>query len=570
MQIQPSASRDRLNQVFCAVAIVLAVVACRPFTEAGFNDDWSYAHIALNLARTGHMAYDGWGTPTVLFQAFLGSWLIKIFGFSFKLLRFSTLPFALGCGWLCYLLGRSAGLNSTSALFGSLAFATCPLFTPLATSFMTDVYGCFFMLSSLYCGTRADGIELSTRTRSLWLAAAVAAGFVGGLDRQTAYIAPFSVLLWALWRWRRERALFTIAGGLLALLCAAVALAFWWQIRQPLGSGMITTYDPSWTRSAIFPAKLILTLTLFIFPAVVPFGAFRWQMPSRRYLFYYMISSLCVLGGYALYWKAANNIVFPWQDDLITQFGVLPSGIVLSGQRPAVLNHAIRGMITATVLGVLVWGTAAFLRLLAEGPGGIVHQAGRLWQGILELPAALQISCICAATYIALMVIQARVVVFDRYLLPVIPLTLIGILAPIRKRTGIALAPGNWILLAIFALYGVAITHDYYAELGARLAAYRRVEALGVPSRQISGGLELDGWTQVESANRVGHPLPESNKSNPVYWFLRFTPDIDPHYYLASSEVPGLRADSLGAVVFQAWLPPFRREIRILVPEVKR
>jgi 4-amino-4-deoxy-L-arabinose transferase-like glycosyltransferase len=196
-------------------------LACLPFGEFSFNDDWSYSHIALNFFRLGHMAYDGWCTPTLLVQALWGSLLIRTFGFSFELLRFSTLLVAVGCAVLLQRLGRSAGLTPITATFASLALVTSPLFIPLATSFMTDVWACFFMLLCFYLAVKA----LTSMRPALWLTAALIAGFVGGLDRQTVYIAPGSALLWALWRWRREPRMLGAVVFLLAALGVGALLA---------------------------------------------------------------------------------------------------------------------------------------------------------------------------------------------------------------------------------------------------------------------------------------------------------------------------------------------------------
>jgi hypothetical protein len=562
-------TRDFLNQVICALAVVAAVVACQPFVEAGFNDDWSYSHIAVNFARTGHMAYDGWCSPTILVQAFLGKLLISRFGFSFELLRFVTLPFAMGCGVLCYRLGRMAGLTTTSSLFGSLAFVMSPLFIPLAASFMTDVYGCFFMLLSFYCGVIAGEASLSIRQRIWWLSASVLVGYVGGLDRQTVYVAPGAVLLWAIWRWRRDRAMTIATGCLLAALGAGAYLAVRWQALQPLGAGEIVTYPTSWKSSAFYPVSMILTLTLLLLPAVVRFGNGRWRIPIR----FYAISLLFVLGAFTFFWRAAHRLLFPWQVNFLTQFGFFQDNEVMSGHNTAVLNHNMRIAVTVVVLAVLIRVIAVLLDGQALGDWDLFRKARRLWRLFWECPAILQMSGIFAAVYTGLLIFQARLVVFDRYLIPLMPLALIAALLFCQKMPGKPLTVLNWSFLTLFALYGVAIAHDYFAALQARVSAFERVEAQGIPRTQISGGFELDGWTQVEAARHVGYPSPEidlwnQDPTRAGYWFLHFTPNIDPLYYLAWSEATRGRSHSLPAVPFGTWLPPFRREIKILKPSI--
>jgi hypothetical protein len=189
-----------------------------------------------------------------------------------------------------------------------------------------------------------------------------------------------------------------------------------------------------------------------------------------------------------------------------------------------------------------------------------------------ELPEVLQIFSLFGAIYSATLLFQSRQLTFDRYLLPLIPLALIAVLLWIQTPARDSLSVANWSLLGIFAVYGVATSHDYYAALQARLTAFQRVKALGVASKNISGGLELDGWTQAEIAGRLYFPDPGSAASKrewPAsgYWLLAYTPDIDPRYFLSWSEEPGLESASIPAVSFWAWLPPFRREVKILVPK---
>ena len=84
----------------CALFPAAGVLATLPFVEMGINDDFSYTQIALHLANTGKLAYNGWNTPIVGFQAYWAAIFIKLFGFSFTLVRFSVLPFAVGCSVL--------------------------------------------------------------------------------------------------------------------------------------------------------------------------------------------------------------------------------------------------------------------------------------------------------------------------------------------------------------------------------------------------------------------------------------------------------------------------------------
>jgi hypothetical protein len=555
----PDSSRDRLYQLLIALTVALAVLACSPLVEAGFNDDWGYAYIVRNLAETGHFSYGGLTVATLLFQAYWGSLLVHLFGFSFQLLRFSTLPFAMGCGILSYRLTRMAALPPAPSLFAALAFVTSPLFVPLAASFMTDVYGCFFVLLSIYFGTCAAGTAVSTSSRILWLAASTVAGYAGGLDRQTGYIAPACVLLWAIWRWRHDRAALLASACLLAGLNVGAFLAIWWQWQQPLSDGLMKYQVLSLTNLAIFPAQFVLTLTVLILPAVIRFSKGGLMVPVRLYA----ISSLAVLGGFTVYWRLSHHLLFPWMVDMISPVGILLDGLEMRGSRPIVLSRGVRIALTLAVLIVLA-------RIGAVALGA--YRPRDLRRAMRELPVVLQIFSIFGVVYAGTLFVQSRVITFDRYLLPLIPLALIAVLLWSQMLSGASPKAANWSLLTIFALFGIAISHDYFASLRGRLTAFQRIEASGVPPSHIDGGLELDGWTQVETTGRLYLPdvgSAASKREWPAsgYSFLSVTPDIHPRYFLSWSEEPGMKNAPIPAVSFGTWLPPFHREVKILVPE---
>jgi hypothetical protein len=264
---------------------VLCIVVAWPVCAAGFDDDWSYSHIALNFAKTGELKYDGWAAPLLLFQAMWGRLIISLFGFSFTLLRLSTVPFAAGCGALTYYLGRQAGLSVASSLLGSGTIAASPLFVPLAASFMTDVYGCFFCLLSLYFGIRAmvDG----RKHAKLWLICAVLVGIAGGANRQIVWVAPLAVLSMAILRSRSRPWSRSFPAVLLLSLIAIMLLLLRWHTRQPWIVSEVAL-DPSTPRGLAHHVALMasvvcahaLTVVLVCLPAFVGFLCI-WSSVSR-------------------------------------------------------------------------------------------------------------------------------------------------------------------------------------------------------------------------------------------------------------------------------------------------
>lgn len=179
----------------CATVLVCILVA-NPFNEAGFTDDWSYARVAMKLAETGRMQYNGWGSPMLLFQAFWAAPWIHAFGYSMQLLQVVMIPLAIGFVLLVYATGRAIGLSPEMAGFAAVATGTSPLFLPLAASFMTDATGCFFCILCVYSAIRCAQAE-DPRSAARWLWALALAGVIGGANRRSCgprrwYLSPGS------------------------------------------------------------------------------------------------------------------------------------------------------------------------------------------------------------------------------------------------------------------------------------------------------------------------------------------------------------------------------------------
>jgi len=212
--------------------LAAAMLIIWPFADIGYGDDTGFAHVALVLARTGHLLYNGWETNFLVSHAFWGALFIRLFGFSFVCLRLSTIPFALGVVGLCYLLMRRSGLQPRSAILVTLLFGLSPLFLPGAVSFMTDVPSVFLMFASLYSFARA--FESSGEPKSYgWLALGVAMGFMGGTGRQVVWIVPLVVLPYLAWVRRHQKWLGMSAMVAWFLVLCGVIYTTRWFNHQP-------------------------------------------------------------------------------------------------------------------------------------------------------------------------------------------------------------------------------------------------------------------------------------------------------------------------------------------------
>ena len=542
--------RFRWGPAQCVLAVVLAVCATGPVLDMGLNDDWSFAYIVRGLARTGHLSYDGWAAPLLGFQAWFGAALISLFGFSFNLLRLSTLPFAAGCGWLVYGLARRTGVSSSLAAFGSLSFTLSPVFIPLAASFMSDIPALFFWLATFYCAGRSA--EDGGRPR-FWLIAAAVAGFSGGTIRQVVWVAPALVLPAVAWLRRENRRLVIFAAVLWCALLLAVAVCVHWYARQ---SGHQPFPAPQIAEAVTQLLEPVRLMTLACFLALLPVlclyfaGRQRWRSA---------ILGALAAGGFlaACVWCFEDDFLL---GNMVTRYGVLWQDSEAMGDKPEILGPAVLSIL-GTLLCLAVGVTLA--RLLDAWRGRRESAATSVPLRrflLLTMPA-----CALYVTAVAYRYIGDGIL-FDRYLLFVTAPLIVALLWVYQNRVGTAVSPPAGIVLAAFAVFGVCSTHDYIAAARARLQAARIVMAAGIPRTRISAGLEFDGWTQLEQTGQI--PPLQVRRRDPrlfpiadPYWFWRMTPAIDPRYVVVYSPIEGLRDSPSLPVGYHAWLPPFHRRV---------
>jgi hypothetical protein len=542
--------RFRWGPVQCMLGILLAVSATGPVLEMGLNDDWSFAFIARGLAQTGHLNYDGWAAPLLGFQAWYSAALISLFGFSFTLLRFSTLPFAAGCAWLLYSLARRMGISSSLSAFGSLSLTLSPVFIPLAASFMTDIPALFFWLATFYCADRAaDDAGKSRR----WVIAAAVAGFTGGSIRQVVWAAPALAIPAVAWVRRQDRRLIIFTTVVWCALVAGAASCLYWYGLQPGHQSLLAPRMYEALAQLVEPLRLMtLACLLALLPVLCLYfaGRQRWRMA---------ILGAVAAGGFvaACLWWFEDDFLL---GNMVTPYGMLWQDSEAMGEKPEVLGPAV-----LAVLGIVLCLAAGFtfawlIDAWRSRRESAVTSAPLRRFLLLTMPACALYVAAVAFRYVG------DGILFDRYLLFVTAPLIVMLLWLYQNRVGPRVSLPDWIVLAAFAAFGVCSTHDYIAAARARLQAARVVIAAGIPRTRTSAGLEFDGWTQLEQTGQIP-PLAVRRRDPRVfpladpYWFWRMTPAIDPRYVIVYSPIEGLRQSPFAPIQYRVWLPPFHRRV---------
>lgn len=565
---------DRRNPWLCIAIVGTALVAVWPTAEIGYGDDTAYAHVALVLARTGHLIYNGWETAFLIAQAYWGALFVRSFGFSFLCLRLSTIPFALGSVGFCYLLARRAGLQTRTSLLVTLLFGLSPLFLPVAVSFMTDSPSLFFTFASFYLFLRAARTRKES-TGQGWLALAMLTGFLGGTSRQVVWLVPLVVLPYFAWTKRHQKSLWIAALSEWALVIAGVALLTRWFNNQPysefqpslFNEAKLLLHRPFWLVNVT--ARFALMFLLLILPAAVPLlwrsSIDTWHGPRARQI---LVGSLLLLVLLAVLIHPSLASI-PWISSTLNWQGI--NGTAPLPGRPPVLTRPIRALVALAVYAVvcvLAGELFQLRRIWRRGLPAILHPT--------EAQFPLAAMTLFSLAYIVLLVIRsADFDVFDRYLLPILPwgamLVLVWFNTENRDLDRILrkAMPISWAILAVLGMYAIASTQDLWALAEARVRATRRLESAGVPRTAIDGGFEINAWTQLTTKGRINSRW-VSNPPGAYDASRSQTPVVVPVYRLEyAPDPPETSPSEFGFVPYFSLLPPFRKQVsidRVLTP----
>jgi len=557
---------DLRNSWICVAVVALAILASWPVAEISFGDDTAYAHLAMNVARTGHFSYNGWETNVLALHAYWGALLIHLFGFSFNLLRLSTIPLALGALVFCYLLVRRGGLQPARAVFVTLLLGLCPIFIPFGVTYMTDVPGLFYMLASLFLLTRAAE-ESANGNGYGWLALGVAVAFLGGTGRQVVWLVPLIVLPYLAWL-RRGQVRFALAAVVSWLsVFAGMELILRWFNQQlyavpqlsPIGELLMALKKPLWEINVT--ARLVLMILLLCLPAALPIvvrASIDTVRGTKARKLLVGILLLGVFGAVAVHPSLAS---IPWITSTLNWEGI--NGSAPLPGRPIVLTWPIRALVALAVYvsSCILAGEVTNIRELAR-------RAVRPFVDVSGRQFALAAMSLLNFLYCALLVVRlADIEIFDRYLLLLLPgtATVLLLWAESRERSEWILQktmPFAWALLAVFAFYGIASTQDYWALARARVTATGKLEAAGVPRTAIDAGFEYNAWTELQVSGRINSRW----VVNPAGFYrpdLSQTPSVVPQYRLEYEPSAEAKVSEFGSVPYVSFLPPFHKQVSI-------
>ncbi len=569
------------NGLLCALILAGCVLATDPVANMPFSDGFSYAKTALDFARTGHIVYNGWATAMLGWLIFWGAFFIKLFGFSFTVMRLSMLPIDMATAFLLHQILRRFGINSSNAVFGTLAITLSPIFLPSATSFMTDVPGLLVILICMYMCQRAVATP-SDKVALLWLSFAMGINVAGGTVRQIAWLGALVMVPATAW-FLRERRGMKIAGIVLWLLSLAGVLAcLHWFNNQPYSVPEHIIWAPltlmTLPHLAAEIVKTFACLLLVILPVTVAWlpAARRWNRAAwmRFAAFMVVLVALWIL---AYSRGRIETWIMPWLMFLLAEQSSLMPGMF------GTHNAIILWIRLAVSLFVLASAFIMAEQLVSRRHDKLLNfgKAAISWKGMAWILVPFSLSY-----FLLLLPRGAFDQIQDRYLVGLTPAAVVFLLRLYQDRIKSTLPAISLITLAVFALYSIAGTHDFFSESRAQVSAIQMVEASGVPRRSIQAAFPSDGWVQIENGGHINEyriqvPAGTYDPSPPPWkmlpdgcrdGFTKFAPVIRPRYFILfpwfknPPDPPRpwcFTPASYPPTHYTTWLPPFHRTLYV-------
>jgi len=536
------ARKFRIPALFCALAVLLCELVSRPYANMGISDDGPYILMAQTLASTGHIVYNGWAAAMIGWQLYIGAAFIKLFGFSFTIVRMSTLFVALVTAFLLQRTLVRSGITERNAVVATLALALSPLYLLLSVTYMSDIFGLFAMLICLYGCLRA--LQSATPNATIfWLCFAVATNAVFGTARQIAWLGVLVMVPSSLWLLRTQRRV--LIAGSVATLAGALSIyaCMQWLNRQPyVLPPQPLPHTFSYIASFLELTYFLLAIPFLLLPIVAIFlPSLRKSRPAVIGLLTLIVLGYLFLGIYPSHLRGR----FPLEPTLGSGgnwIGVhgIHEGHQLHGDPPLFLNIPAQALITLVCFGGLLAIAVSllhFCRLRPHHPSASAPSTQDVsWKqlGALLAPFAL--------AYIVLLIPRtATGWIYDRYTLELGVVALICLVRYYQEQIQPRIPVLGIALVATMAIIGIAITHNHFSLYRARIALADELHASGIPDTSVDNGFEQNFIVELQHADHINDktivfpstayiptpPLPATTCS--MFWHDK-TPHINPIY----------------------------------------
>lgn len=523
---------------FLVLLIVLFAVQflyISPKGEFVLNDDWVQADAAKYLAETGEFRLMPFAGPTFYVPILYGTALVKIFGFSFTLLRLSTLVIALLSLISYFLLLNKITSRPLLSFVGILLLWFNPIFYNLSFTFMTDIPALLFLLLSMYF--YYTGFEKQKNNFLFW---GTVFGLLSAFTRQTGILIIIAAFIYLIIK-NSWRILFFLKRGPSGANPQRKKNNIRWNFtgKNLLLSFLLPTALASaiYTYLSIFQLLPLNTASHAIEGVWRLFGHIKWwlwytpmylglftlpltlgwlfkhgqTLKTKKFWFIFIIIS-----GLAVLIRQIWHLQFPYIGNVISYYGLGPMKTVLAGQLLPMIPSWTWGMITIAC----TFGLSLIIYLFSNKrnntePTGFIYIFGALY-------------------LIPLLIFEG----FDRYFLPLLLVLIIALMQNL-KHTKFSYAVALILILAS-GFFSLTQTKFYLSWNQARWDLAEQASMIAGDKTKIDAGYEWDGWNNYWNTLE-NEKLSFTNEQIQIlpWWKRRFFPNKDEQYIISFSKLDG-------------------------------
>jgi hypothetical protein len=486
---------------------LLLFLIVNPIGEFPLNDDWAFSKNVFYLVEQGIFKFSDWPAMTLIVQTLYGAFFCSIFGFSFTVLRFSTIFIGFLGIIFTYLLISELTNKKMMAIIGTILVAINPLFFSLSATFMTDVhFYTFEVLSFLFFFKYMK----SNQVKFLVIATLLSIGST--LIRQIGILIPLSFAITYVYRKEHTLKMLVLAGSPFVLTFISLILYNTWFDLSQGARPEYGTFGAIFQKFKEIPNLLFLSfmrtgyiltyIGFFLFPLLLINFQKRWTGLNKKN----KVKSVIITSIFLL--------------PIIRMWNAIPTGNVLINFSLGckTLKDMIEGINNRSALPLWIWKmlvlialTAAVLLVFTI----VTTFLNRKKMMRTNEPATLRKIKLMAISFISLYAILLFLsdYYFDRYILAFIPPILIIVLPIFRysvKKVSVLIT-----IIFIFGLgtFSTLATHDYLSWNKARWQALNDLMLKdNISPKYIDGGFEFNGWYMP------GKKL--ENSKNKSWWWV--------------------------------------------------
>ena len=518
------------------LAFALAAVVVPTLAPVATTDDWAYARSAQILIDEARLTVFPVVAATAVFQIVWGALFGMIVEPALGIFRLSTVVITALGGLGLYGLCRDLGVTRGRGALGVATLLFNPLVFVLAFTFMTDAHFMALLVIATWLYARALEPE---EIRGQLLVAGSGVAALAFLTRQQGLLIAPAVLLFLLLsrRLRRDRTSIIVLVQLFALPLVAAGGYYLWlrygndvpQVQSAFFREILEEgWDGTWWLLRRLTVVELMYLGLFSLPLVAAAsprvrGLMR-EIAPRAWLLFAVWQAILLVGVTALWGQGS---LMPYIGQFLGSGG--PGAPDILGSRPILLGPEIRSALTVVCL------VASLLLALIAARGTSAPPSPERSRAGLVLSIGLgQVVGVMPPSY---HYIGWAAGSLDRYLLPLVPLTIALALWALR---GVRIAlPLGWIVVAALALFSVAGTRDYLVFMRAAWTMGEEAVAAGVPLDRLDAGSGWDGYHLYEYG--LEHRIRSRTPKGGPWWVYFYAPATDSAYVVASKPIPGYR-----------------------------